>query len=992
MLKKMMVLKIVFVVFIAGIFTNVQAQKKQVEETSALAKKNITSETVTKISTKDNFKLIDFKGPIEAAAGARIHCTVKLEVLSGNPQFPRPGGFVTWGKGKSKRIPAGSFVPWKFSKKQIPGQKLSVTFPVQLPDNLEIGSKATIIFHVFGRKKDLTWIYGVIVTPEGKRADSYKHAITIKKPEKLKLSGAHGSISSLSKCKLLTIPLIKAPVINGEIAKEEWRQAAALGTFVNNIGGKKSSPETRGLIGYDNKNIYLAFICDEPAMDKIKAKAFPGRHDAPIWNNDGIEIFFRPDTASTDYVQFIVDTLNQHYDVFCGDFQGFNPVWDSAVKKSASGWSVEVKIPISAISNQKVKNGTVWQADFFREHESGRRQSAWQATNGQCALINGYGFIIFDSVKAALAQEVAFADNHKQDLNGASSEKLAKVLARLNVIKENTAKWDEAEAGKNYLKLRAELSSMKESYRQLVFAAKHAASGSPLVIQQAEAFSKRPPEKNNAELLNGLKATFLADETRQFAFNVTNISAKTVIFRCSFRYGKTPGMNGRGIDHLRLGLPGFNTKWRTVTGVASADETVVYDVLPENPSGTYQVAPDQTIQCFVSLKPNDAAPTDTHGFLVIHDIDGGNLKPLNLPVDLKVVPVKLADAPDKPFSFGWDVLWKDIAEERPDFSKEHFSALRENGFNVSMIHGLQHLPRPKADKDGNLLGTMNFKNLDRYIDQTQGKTDYYFLAIAIWEKGELRKDFLGLDFYSPAYEKAFKSWLRLVIARLKIKGVAQEKLIINGYDESLGKEAQMIAKWIKDVNPELTTLTDCSSSDMNEVKRMDKYTDIWMPHFKTLKQDALKEFHSYLRNTGKPILTYYYCTGGNEKIKAPYADYILKFWGCYNQGLRGIGYWAAGQYYGDPYYRKMNKTALDTALIYPNENGVSLSRRILAWNRGVQDFKMLKLAEATLKKQNNAEVLNTFHKNVEQVTKYPNDLSKAEAMRQFCRKLLIKNK
>lgn len=926
------------------------------------------------------FKVLEFKCPDSASVGQTVTCSVKLEVLSETPQTPRPRGGLFCESTGWKVLPANSFKPWTFGKRQVKGAVLPVTFSFVVPDGEKPGTKLRVTFGLWGSDNGKL-VYANLVDTAGEKIGlTLRGTIKVVAPEQLKLNAE----KSHADLKVLVIKPMQTPEIDGIINPEEWKRATSLDPFVNNMNGGNIFPTTNGFIGRDDKNIYLAFICNEPAMDKITARAYPGRHDAPIWTNDAIEIFFRPNPSSTDCAHFIVDTLNQHFDAFSGDYQGFNPVWESAVKKSASGWSVEIKIPITAVSSQKIKPGTVWQADFFREHDNGKIQSAWQPTNGQCALLNSHGFIVFDSIKAALTQTATFTDDYKKDLNGASSPELLKLLARIDEVKLNIAQWSEAKASENFLKIRAELSSMQESYRQLIFAAKHAASGSPLVIQQAEAFDKRPPERNNAELLNGLRATFLADETRQFAFNVSNISAKQVIFRCTFRYGK------KDTDFLRLGLPGFHTKWRTTRGVASADGTIVYDALPENPSGTYKVAPGETIQCFVSIKPKTLLADDNKGFLVIQDIDGGTLETLALPVDLKVIPVKLADAPDKLFSFGWDYLPTAIADERPKFAQAHFTALRENGFNISHIVGIRHLPRPRADRRGNLVGTMDFSKLDNFINQTQGKNDYYFFNVAIWEKGKLRRDLFGLDFYSPPYEKAFKAWLQAIVEHLESKGISREKLIINGYDESLGKEAQMISRWIKEVDPKLVTLIDCSSPDMAEVKRMDKYTDIWMPHFRTLNEDAMQEFYRYLRSTGKPIMIYYYSTGGNEKTKEPHGDYTLKFWTCYNLGLSGIGYWAAGQYYGDPYSRKQIKKTYDTALIYPNESGVCLSRRILAWKRGAQDFKLLKLAEVKLKKQKNAVALKTFQENAQLVTKYPNDLNKAEAMRQFCRELLAR--
>jgi hypothetical protein len=936
---------------------------------------------------QNNFKLIEFKAPAAAAPGMAINCMVKLEVLSDNQKFHRPGGRLIWGKGKHYEIPAAAFTPWSFGEKQKKGQIVSVKFTVQMPQDIPLGDKVKLIFFVFGKDKG-KWIYANIVLKNNDVIIHKKHIITIKKAKKLKpLSHRKRSVPISSK--IVVVPSIKSPVIDGTMEPGEWEKSAELGIFTNNATGNKVLPETVGFIGHDAKTIYLAFICKELAMAEIIAKKFALPHDAAIWENDALDIFFRPDLNSTDYVQFMSDTLNQHYDAISGDYYGYNPVWKSAVSKNGNDWVIEIAIPFSAISKDSVEAGTLWQADFFRHHNRGKKQSAWQATKGSCAMINKHGFIVFDSIKTALNRQALFADNYKLELGKLKSPELTALLAKLKTIKYNINHWNNEKIKTNFFKLQKQLKQLKKAYRQLVFKTKYASSNSALIIQQAAAFGTRPPEKNNNPLLEDLSATFLMNETRQFAFNVTNISTTPITFRCSFRYGKTPGIANKGWDYLRLGLQGFKTIWYTVTGVATADGTIVYDALPENPSATYFVVPGQTIQCFVSITPKNRVLAKSHGVLVIQSIDGNNMKPKVVAVNFNVIPIMLTLNSTNLFTFGWDLLNPKIVCERPEFAKAHFTTLNRHGFNVTQINGLIHLPRPKADNRGKLLDKMDFRNLDQLLNYTQAQSNYYYLGIAIWEKQQLRKDIFCRDFNSPAYEKAFKTWLKLTINHLLSKGIAKNKIIINGYDESINKNALMIYKWIKEVDPTLITLVDCLSADMNDVKRINPYVDIWMPHFRTLNDESFQEFYHFLLKTGKPIMSYYYSTGGNEKTKAPYGDYILKFWKCYSLNINGLGYWAAGSYYyGDPYYRKISPTSYDTLLLYPNENGVTVSRRLLAWQRGVEDFKLLKLTEAKLKKDNNVSALNKLQENARLVTKYPNDLNKAETMRQFCREIL----
>ena len=64
-------------------------------------------------------------------------------------------------------------------------------------------------------------------------------------------------------------------------------------------------------------------------------------------------------------------------------------------------------------------------------------------------------------------------------------------------------------------------------------------------------------------------------------------------------------------------------------------------------------------------------------------------------------------------------------------------------------------PRPKANREGNLIGPLNFHALDELLELGPvQETDYCFIGLAMWGKQWLRKDLFGLKFGPPAYEKA----------------------------------------------------------------------------------------------------------------------------------------------------------------------------------------------------------------------------------------------
>ena len=303
-----------------------------------------------------------------------------------------------------------------------------------------------------------------------------------------------------------------------------------------------------------------------------------------------------------------------------------------------------------------------------------------------------------------------------------------------------------------------------------------------------------------------------------------------------------------------------------------------------------------------------------------------------------------------------------------------------------MLSGLRHFPRPKADKKGNLIGKLDFTVLNEHFQRIGKNMDYIYWDLAIWEKQVLRRDLFGLDFNTPAYEKAFKSWFTACCKALMAVGIPNEKVFVCPIDECSDKRAETIARWIKECRPETRVILDSSRTDMVQVKSIDRYVDVWMPHARTLQQEALREFHKFLNKKGAMKLIYYYSSGGNEKLKHPYADYLLKFHGAFAQDFAGVGYWAAGQYYGSPWYRRAYERVCDTALVYPVENGTIPSRRLAAWHRGVQDLWLLR--ETALRYKSNAEIQAKLRKAAQTAVDFPNDYTHAENLRKYCRKLL----
>ncbi|MBO5722680.1 MAG: DUF4091 domain-containing protein, partial [Lentisphaeria bacterium] len=547
-------------------------------------------------------------------------------------------------------------------------------------------------------------------------------------------------------------------------------------------------------------------------------------------------------------------------------------------------------------------------------------------------------------------------------------------------------------AGKNasdFENALTEISELKKQFEKLQFAARFANSKNPLIVQECDPYAHGLIVAGAGETASSIDADFYPGEVRNIAFNITNISSKNMTVRATFLTAKMSDFQTKaGLNNfLMVGIRGYKTEFFEPADVAAADGTVTSDVLLPNPAGMWKLAPNETAQIYISVKAPQQ-PIRSQGVFSLYSTDNKDVERILLPVTFNTVASGALSRESKPIVFCWDSIMRNMEQAQPQYAVQHWEMLHKYGFTMAFINGLQHLPRPSANSNGEITGKMDFTFLREHIARIGNKFDYYYFDIGIWNKFYQRKDLFGLDFDHPNYGKAFKSWFKAVMDELMRLGIPNERLMVCPEDESINDHAVQISKWIKEVRPETRIVIDSSSSDMEKIIRIDKYVDVWLPHMKTLQQEALQEFHKYLVDKGKPRFLYYYCTGGNEKIKKPHADYICNFYRVFERDFSGLGYWAAGQYYGDPWYRRIYARAYDTALLYPAESGPVPSRRLAAWNRGAQDLWLLR--ETEQRYRNDPETVANLRKAAKAVADFPEESSRAAELRQYCRKLLEK--
>lgn len=146
-------------------------------------------------------------------------------------------------------------------------------------------------------------------------------------------------------------PATNAIVIDG-IIEETWTSAQRFENFVENWPneGRKPKVITDGYVTHDDKNLYVAFVCYDPEMNKLRASLSDRDR---LYQDDFVGINVDPYGAQVNGFEFFVNPLGIQadltVDVNGNEDDSFDAVWESAAKIYDDRWTVEIKIPFKSL-------------------------------------------------------------------------------------------------------------------------------------------------------------------------------------------------------------------------------------------------------------------------------------------------------------------------------------------------------------------------------------------------------------------------------------------------------------------------------------------------------------------------------------------------------------------------------------------------------------------------------------------------------------------
>jgi hypothetical protein len=165
----------------------------------------------------------------------------------------------------------------------------------------------------------------------------------------------HGVLAALL---TLAIPAVSpAPPIDGSIG-DAWKAAAAAALTGDFTYRRPSQEPTRVLVTQDGSALYVAF--DVTQHEGITASQHT--NGSSVENDDYVAVFLFPQGSQGFQYSFYANPNGARYQV-SSENSAYAPEWQAAAKRSASGYTVTLRIPLGVIRGGAAHT---WKAQFAR--------------------------------------------------------------------------------------------------------------------------------------------------------------------------------------------------------------------------------------------------------------------------------------------------------------------------------------------------------------------------------------------------------------------------------------------------------------------------------------------------------------------------------------------------------------------------------------------------------------------------------------------------
>ena len=185
------------------------------------------------------------------------------------------------------------------------------------------------------------------------------------------------------------LPRVERERTTGLLERPSWKAIPPLGLLVDARNGKPVRDATIVRAAASPEALHVLFACDDRDV-----WATHSRRDAPLWEEEVVEVFLAPGQADPDrYAEIEISPAGVLFDALVRNPDGLrstmtvDTAWTAKglvgrVDRTGQGWSAELAIPWRSIEDLGPAGGE-WRANFFRierPHGAPAEYSAWSPT------------------------------------------------------------------------------------------------------------------------------------------------------------------------------------------------------------------------------------------------------------------------------------------------------------------------------------------------------------------------------------------------------------------------------------------------------------------------------------------------------------------------------------------------------------------------------------------------------------------------------------
>ncbi|HYY58829.1 MAG TPA: DUF5916 domain-containing protein, partial [Pyrinomonadaceae bacterium] len=311
------------------------------------------------VSRRDNDVLLSFR--LEPGATVRVAQNFnRLDVI-----FAVRGDSDSEAAQTARSIAAPSPAPPTGQEEETPGQAVA-SVETKTPDQTDTAAETKIA------DSPVTAALTAAATPAASTGDGNSKSSA-------SAAGLAGALPPEKAQPVRLVRFAQAPVIDGKLDEEVWKQAAVLKDFYQTQPGDNIAPSkpTVVLLGYDAKTLYVGFHAyDEP--DKVRATV--AKRDA-VFEDDNVRILLDTFNDQRRAYSLVFNPLGVQADGFLIEGQGedysVDIVMESKGSLTSDGYIVEVAIPFKSLRYFAGKD-QLWGLHAFRRIKRfNNEQNSW---------------------------------------------------------------------------------------------------------------------------------------------------------------------------------------------------------------------------------------------------------------------------------------------------------------------------------------------------------------------------------------------------------------------------------------------------------------------------------------------------------------------------------------------------------------------------------------------------------------------------------------